>query len=69
MAHPSITEIFLTKPFYFLLSDEFLIIWVIFILKILKVHSTFVVHSVTAGKLKNILPKFLYVFDNLQRDC
>lgn len=54
--YPSIIETFLTKSFYFLSSDEFLIFWVICILTSWKVHRKFIVKSVTAGKLQIILP-------------
>lgn len=56
--YPSIIETFLAKPFYFLSSDEFTILWVISTLTILKVHTTFLAQSVTAGKLQNVLPDF-----------
>lgn len=54
--YPSIIETFLTKSFYFLSSDEFLIFWVISILTTWKVQRKFIVQSVTAGKLQIILP-------------
>lgn len=52
----SIIETFLTKSFYFLSSDEFLIVWVISILTTWKMHRKFIVQTVTAGKLQIILP-------------
>lgn len=54
--YPSIIETFLSKSFYFLSSDEFLIFWVISILTTWKVRRKFIAESVTAGKLQIILP-------------
>lgn len=58
LGYSSITETFLTKSFYFLSCDGFLIIWVISNLTMLKMHRAFTAQSVTARKLQNILPDF-----------
>lgn len=54
--YPSVIETFLTKSFYFLSSDEFLIVWMLSILTTWEVRRKFIVQSVTARKLPIIPP-------------